>query len=86
MRQQHQPKRLLKFTEFVVAQDDADRRTVEPTIREARKTPRNINDDLPVMLTFQRKEIRQFSDGTVVGKYREVRTGTEIIFPIQFSR
>jgi hypothetical protein len=37
------------------------------------------------MRNFQRKEIRQFSDGRVVALYREVRAGVEMVFPNMFS-
>ena len=44
--------------------------------------PQNLTNPLPVLLTFQRKEVRMFSDGRVVGLYKEIRTGVEIIFPM----
>ena len=37
---------------------------------------------LPALMTFQRKEVRMFSDGRVVGLYRETRTGVEILYPM----
>jgi len=45
----------------------------------------NFAGALPVTLAFQRKQVFRFADGRVVGKYREVRTGVEIIFPSQFT-
>jgi hypothetical protein len=53
---------------------------VGPIIARAR-APQNLSDPIPALLTFQRREIRQFSDGRVVGLYREVRTGVEMVFP-----
>ena len=46
--------------------------------------PQNLTNPLPTLLTFQRKEVRMFSDGRIVGRYREVRTGVEIVFPQLF--
>ena len=40
-----------------------------------------IDKRLPALMTFQRKEVRMFSDGRVVGLYRELRTGAELVFP-----
>lgn len=65
------------FAEFLAASDK---------IAEAHNTPQNINDALPVVLTFRRMEIRQWSDGSVVGLYREQRTGMEVVFPHTWTK
>jgi hypothetical protein len=67
------PNKLATFSEFVAHRSESE------AVAEARNTPKNINDALPVMLTFRRMEIRQWSDGSVVGLYREQRTGMEIV-------
>lgn len=41
----------------------------------------DANKKLPPLMTFQRKEVRMFSDGRMVGLYREMRTGVELVFP-----
>jgi len=66
-------RKLLSFSEFTALRGKR--------ISESRKAPQNVNDVLPVVLTFRRMEIRQWSDGAVVGLYREQRTGMEITFP-----
>lgn len=43
---------------------------------------KSADQQLPALMTFQRKEVRMFSDGRMVGLYREVRTGVEMVFPI----
>lgn len=65
--------KLATFSEFV------QRRSGSEEITEARNTPQNVNDALPVMLTFRRMEIRQWSDGSVVGLYKEQRTGQLVL-------
>lgn len=53
------------------------RRTVPLT-----SAPGSVDQRLPPLLTFQRRDIRMFADSRVVGRYREVRTGVEIVFPM----
>lgn len=67
--------KVAKFSEFVSERSESEE------LAEARNTPQNINDALPVLLTFRRMEIRQWSDGSVVGLYKEQRTGRKIILP-----
>ena len=66
--------KLATFSQFVQRQSERE------AVAEARNTPQNINDVLPVLLTFRRMEIRQWSDGSLVGLYREQRTGMEMVF------
>jgi hypothetical protein len=42
---------------------------------------KSVDQQLPALMTFQRKEVRMFADGRAVGLYRELRTGVEMVFP-----
>lgn len=66
--------RILPFSEFV-----RERQSECDEIVEARNTAQNINDSLPVLLTFRRMEIRQWSDRSAVGLYREQWTGMKLV-------
>jgi hypothetical protein len=80
------PRRMLKFSEFISSTGDANdlqKSKTAPTelVSEAVLSPNNLSDPLPVLITFQRRQLIRLSDGRVIATYRDVRTGKEIVFP-----
>lgn len=75
---------MLSFKEFVTERLGGSESTPGDGLSEQVANPRNISNPLPVLLTFQRKQMVRFSDGKIVGIYKELRTGQEIVFPNMF--
>lgn len=90
-----QRRELLSFCEFIALRDAAESKnrlsrgvqgplTMTSESAPSLYNPNNISNPLPVLITFQRKQILRFSDGKIVALYKEVRTGVEIVFPMLF--
>ena len=81
---QSKPK-LLTFSEFTSGASNSNGGK-KNELKEVQKIRTSAKVSLPVQLTFRRVELRTFSDGKVVGLYREPALGFQIVFPFEFGR
>lgn len=82
---------MLSFKEFVTERLGGSesapgaRLSEQLAVPTARMNAGSVDKRLPALMTFARKEIRMFSDGRVVGLYRDLRAGVEMVFPMKFG-